>query len=342
MTNYEDFTFGVEVEFTGAQLRDVETGMRQHLATTNIDVVREGYNHITRPHWKITTDATVTEGRNYATGDGFGGELVSPVLRGADGFAELDRVLEALNSVSGVTVDYRCSVHVHLKWDGMTTHHVKNIVSRYRNFETSIDAWIAPSRRANKNRWCCSINQSAYPLRRILNYTGSVVGIARLAGRYHKVNLQSLSRYGTVEFRHHGGSTCPEKITNWVKFLMGFCEASKRATLGQTVDLNYRASKQKVYSQMREQFAMFGYEMKWARGHNWDLFDPQGNHVSRKVIAELDAMYTGRSLNQTFLDWWNSTVNQALPVDDLFNDVEESVKQFLQARVEHFAQRRAA
>ena len=53
-------------------------------------------------------------------------------------------------------------------------------------------------------------------------------------------------------------------------------------------------------------------------------------------------MYTGRSLNQTFLDWWNSTVNQALPVDDLFNDVEESVKQFLQARVEHFAQRRAA
>jgi hypothetical protein len=336
MTIFNNYRFGVEIEFTGAWLRTVETEMQAILAGTNIDVVREGYNHNTRPHWKITTDATVTERRNYSSGDGFGGELVSPILQGEAGLLELKKVLQALNSVQGVDVDVRCGLHVHLSWDGMTTTHVKNIIRRYAAHEAQIDGWMPRSRKANNSRWCSSIAGNRYPLRDIANHQGNLERMAGLAGRYYKVNIQCLSRYGTVEFRQHSGTTDYSKISAWVKFLMGFCEASKTALLGDSVNLRYRASG-KVYAAMRDQFANSGYMMKWARGHNWDVFDADGNHVSRKIIAELDAMYTGRYLNQEFADWFNAIVNTDVPADTVFAGVDTDTQDFLNTRAAQLA-----
>ena len=50
----------------------------------------EGYNHTTRPYWKIVTDASVSHE---------GLEIVSPVLKGQDGLNQLEKVLKALNQV---------------------------------------------------------------------------------------------------------------------------------------------------------------------------------------------------------------------------------------------------
>ncbi len=336
MTIFDNYRFGVEIEFTGALLRTVETEMQAILAGTNIEVALEGYNHTTSAHWKITTDNTVSENYSLSTGDGFGGELVSPVLEGEAGLLELKKVLEALNSVQGVTVDFRCGLHVHLSWDGMTTTHVKNIVRRYAAYETQIDGWMPRSRKANNSRWCSSIVSSNYPLRKIANHQGTLDRMVSLAGRYYKVNLQSLGRYGTVEFRQHSGTTDYSKISAWVKFLMGFCEASKTARIANGVDLRYRASG-KVYAAMRDQFAAVGYDMKWARGHNWDVFDADGNHVSRKVIAELDAMYSDKYLNQEFADWFNAIVNTDTPDDTVFAGVDTDTQDFLNNRAVQLA-----
>ena len=116
MINLNAYKFGVEVEFTGAETQTVATELQIILAGTGIDVHLEGYNHQTRNHWKVTTDATVTECRDYRNGSGFGGELVSPVLHGEAGLAEMKKVLDALNQVANgaVDVDRRCGVHVHL------------------------------------------------------------------------------------------------------------------------------------------------------------------------------------------------------------------------------------
>ena len=59
--------------------------------------------------------------------------------------------------------------------------------------------------------------------------------LATSLDRYYKVNLQSLSRYGTIEFRQHNGTIDAEKILNWVSFCTQFVLASANApVVGET------------------------------------------------------------------------------------------------------------
>ena len=257
---YQDYKFGVEVEFKGVDLAQATQDLQAALAGTGIQVEHEGYNHNTRPHWKVTTDATVTErGYNYRTGNGIGGEIVSPILTGQAGFDEAKKVIDALAGLQGIYVDTACGVHVHLSWVGMDTQTVKNVVRRYADYETVIDGWMPRSRRGNNNRsWCAStVGQFSSTVAR---FTGSrLIDFANLClGRYYKVNIYQLRRdgYGTVEFRQHGGSTDSTKILNWVKFLMAFVETSKTATPTTGVSTNYRRQRKLAFGEIREQVAL--------------------------------------------------------------------------------------
>ena len=42
----------------------------------------------------------------------------------------------------------------------------------------------------------------------------------KLDNRYVKLNLQSFWKHGTIEFRHHSGTTDVAKITNWLTLCM--------------------------------------------------------------------------------------------------------------------------
>ena len=362
MTNLNAYKFGVEIEFTGATTQTVADEMQTLLAGTGIAVYREGYNHSTRNHWKVTTDATVTENRNYRDGSGYGGELVSPVLHGEAGLAELKAVLDALNEVDGraVRVDRRCGVHVHLSWDGMTTDHVKEVYKRYAQYEADIDAWMAPSRRGNNSRWCASIaTNNSQGLRDVAAHTGTLSGMANLCGRYYKVNLQSLSRYGTVEFRQHGGSTEFEKIGAWVKFLMGFVEASKTTRTGTDITTYKRAKRQgNAFGEVRELFAQKGWEVAYAGRGNWKVVDPIGNTQDTLTGEQMFAFYVDGACNyetgnltrnaratmtQEFVAYYQNLIGDVQVADTLFEGVDQETQDYLMARVAHFgATRRAA
>jgi hypothetical protein len=71
-------TYGIEVEFFNI----TPVKAVQALTAVGILTAYEGYNHHTRPHWKVTTDASVTK---RGTGVGAGLELVSPILQGESG-----------------------------------------------------------------------------------------------------------------------------------------------------------------------------------------------------------------------------------------------------------------
>ena len=345
MTIFDNYRFGVEIEFTGALLRTVETEMQAILAGTNIEVALEGYNHTTSAHWKITTDNTVSQNYSLSTGDGFGGELVSPVLEGEAGLLELKKVLEALNSVQGVTVDFRCGLHVHLSWDDMTTTHVKNIVRRYAAHETQIDGWMPRSRKANNSRWCSSIVSSDYPLRKIANHQGTLDRMVSLAGRYYKVNLQSLGRYGTVEFRQHSGTTDYSKISAWVKFLMGFCEASKTSSVdSQTYN---RSKRTQAFGEVRELFESKGWDVKFGGG-KWTFRNELGHYHAVKTNDEMFAFYidgvcnskglakkSRQTLNDTFATFWSECFTDE--VDSLFKNVDTDTQDFLNNRAVQLA-----
>ena len=193
-------TFGIEIELVHGN----KYAMRDALQRAGIDCEVEGYNHTTRPHWKIVTDSSIRGG---------GYEVVSPILKGEEGLDEVRRVCEVLNE-QGATVNRSCGLHVHHGAEDLKARHLQNLLNLYRRSEGVIDSMMPVSRRENNNTYCRSLqhlNEGEHP-----------------GGRYYKLNLESLHVHGTVEFRQHSGTTEAEKIINWVNITQMMVERSKR------------------------------------------------------------------------------------------------------------------
>jgi hypothetical protein len=343
MMTANDFRFGVEIEFTGAMTDEVATSMDAALSESGIRVVLERYNHQTRGHWKVTTDATVSRGYSMRTGVGEGGELVSPVLEGEAGLEQLRVVLDALNAVPGVRVDRRCGVHVHLSWADMNEDWIANIIDRYTRHEAEIDRFVAPSRRGSVSRWCGAMA----PVKTAVDNAKAMRRMSRaylaLAPRYHKVNLQSLTSHGTVEFRQHQGSTDYMKISNWIRFLMGFVDSSRDYTEGGRIEpqLNIRGQSRRAYGEIRYQFEQAGFTMNYAGGRRWHLCNEGGEVVAVLYNDQLDACYAyRRRLNHDFIRLFTQIVESASTPqsdDDVFNGVPAETVAFLNQRVAELA-----
>lgn len=212
-----DRTFGVEMEI----IHESESKIRSAIINAGVECEIEGYNHDTRTHWKIVSDASV---------DG-GFEVVSPVLKGRSGLDELEKVCNALVS-AGARIRKCCGLHVHLGTDDFKTdiRVWKNLYKNYAALERTIDSFMPPSRR--HNQYCRSMRvcgwnakiESAANLRMLEN---AVTG----GSRYFKLNSQSYWRHKTVEFRQHSGSVEFEKVRNWILFCARFVEFSRRNTV---------------------------------------------------------------------------------------------------------------
>ena len=82
--------FGIELEIVSINR---QTALRA-LRAVGINVQDENYNHTTRGHWKLVSDASVHGGF----------EVVSPILRGEQG------IEEAMTVAAAITVAANCSL----------------------------------------------------------------------------------------------------------------------------------------------------------------------------------------------------------------------------------------
>ena len=255
--------FGVEIEFVGASMSHVA----ERLNTAGITAEVESYNHTTRTHWKVTSDVSVSHSSGYT------GELVSPILQGLEGFAELKRVCEVLNSIPNLTVNRSCGLHVHLDARNMTVNECSKVFTRYANYEESIDLAMPRSRRGNA-QWCNSVKSRSS---QVLNKeTKSALGNALgYNGKYYKVNLTNIAQRGSIEFRQHSGTTEYTKISNWVKFLMDFVTKSIELANINEGGFSFRGRKSVPFDIARKVTATLQGEMKW-----------KGNHYSVTIVGK--------------------------------------------------------
>jgi hypothetical protein len=341
MTNSlnESFTFGVEIEFLGVTPRTVQSVLSRK--GVNMDRFR-GYTHANFAQWKVVTDQSLGRG-------GDAGELVSPILRGEAGLDELKTVLGFLNEIEDLHVRRNCGLHVHLAWEDMSAQHVKNVVRRYAEFEGEIDAFMPPSRRGSGNQWCGSL--AGFGLNNIAS-ASTLSGVGRAArGRYFKMNVQQLcGGYGTVEFRHHSGTTEYTKIANWVRFLVAFVEESKAAVFGiGGASAHYvPANKRAAFCELREQVEAAGGVMQYSGGQWWKLTGADGIE-KRITVTELLVPYNGHSTGAHWKDWtaydkklnparfaefWENLFpsDNAGEADHTFAGVPETVKEFYATR----------
>lgn len=211
-------TFGVEIEAYGV----TRAALLAELRAQGLEAHGEEYNHATRPHWKIVSDGSVVGANAF--------ELVSPVLRGYEGLEDLARACRALK-ICGAQVNNSCGLHVHFGARELSIEHFRQLVRNYLVLEPTIDSLMPAGRRGNANTYCQGLllgRTQADAERAILAATSAqqLASAANNGSRYHKVNLQSFFRHGTVEFRQHSGSTDFEKISFWVKFLHNLIDYS--------------------------------------------------------------------------------------------------------------------
>jgi hypothetical protein len=222
MLTFNDLTFGCELEFVG---------ITRAAAAAAIDAAgvpcREDYGHTTRAHWKVVRDASVA-----------GGEVVSPILKGATGLAALATVCKALTD-AGAQVNTSCGFHVHVgARDLLTMRAMRNLAKMFLRHESAFDEVLPPSRRAGANRFCGRNGNAggttiatkfarideARNLRDIATVMNGGFGERNhyTQHRYFALNFQSFASHGTIEFRQHSGTVDAQKACEWVKLVVGF------------------------------------------------------------------------------------------------------------------------
>lgn len=218
---FESLTFGVEIECIPSSSNNMRS-VAAAITAAGVTCQVEMYNHGRRTHWKVVSDVSVPGGF----------EIVSPVLRGEDGFSQLRKVCDTLTSLR-CRVNRDCGFHVHVGVQDQGIDFFKNLVKLYTSAEDAIDSFMAPSRRGSNNAYCgplktrvrtdqldsaTNVAQVATSIRQ-----DSTASRARSSGRYCKLNLQSFWQHGTVEFRQHQGTVETIKAENWTRLVLRMC-----------------------------------------------------------------------------------------------------------------------
>lgn len=212
------YTFGVEIECYNVD-RDL---MHQSADANALRIAYESYNHRDNTeYYKFVRDGSIV-GSN-------GIECVSPVLDSRTGFASLEACCKALNE-AGAKVNRTTGLHVHIATSKMTDEWYRNVFQNYKMLEGVIDTFMAPSRRADNNYYCATLQDHDFWGCTTINDVQR-----QLNSRYHKVNAEAYNAHKTIEFRQHQGTTDFEKISHWVRFCAKLVGWSKRFALDSAV-----------------------------------------------------------------------------------------------------------
>ena len=217
-------TFGIEIEFIAQNnmqttVREINNYLESQNAT--FDMYTACYTDTDSSKWRLKTDASLY---------GNGLEIVSPVLQGDRGYRDLNIVLNALDHI-GATVNKSCGLHVHVGVRDWNIKNFRNLYKRWTKFERAIDQVMPQSRRKDNNQYCASTASRFGSTLHLAYKTIDKCRTARqlqekIGTRYTKLNINSFWKHGTIEFRHHSGTTDVDKITNWLKVCLSMCQAA--------------------------------------------------------------------------------------------------------------------
>jgi len=205
--------FGVEIEFLIRE-RDLPR-VKEELEARGLRAEYESYNHVTKTHWKITTDSSVQKA------GWLGRELVSPILAGKSGKEKVRLACEALRA-AGAIVNRTCGLHVHHNAKNLRSKQLRHLVAMAVRYQGAFNAMVAPSRR--RNQYCEPLTEDV--LRAVDRF--GVGAAAEMLSRYMALNLHAYVAHGTVEFRQHQGTLNGEKVVAWIEVGQALIRAAAR------------------------------------------------------------------------------------------------------------------
>lgn len=230
-------TFGVEIEcflpnnpaLSASRLNQnhvlmlalASAGLKSHAAQSTGDI------------WGLKSDGSL---RPNKSGD-LGVELVSPILRGEAGLADLAKVAGVLNGLNAY-VNKSAGLHVHIGAKDLTVEQRRNLLSQFVRYERFFNLILPASRR--ENRYATSLRKRASATKTDSTKAAEHIILTLLSVRDERELVQALNaddhhlalsdargKHGTFEFRQHSGTVNAEKMVNWVRLVLAFVEAAK-------------------------------------------------------------------------------------------------------------------
>tara|TARA_B110000503_G_scaffold132797_1_gene209257 strand:- start:5807 stop:6916 length:1110 start_codon:yes stop_codon:yes gene_type:complete len=211
------FTFGIEIECIGLN----QTSAARALHAAGIACEDNGYNHSTRPTWKVVYDGSLSSRTGSC-------EVVSPILSGTDGLTEVRTVMAVLRT-AGARINESCGMHIHIGVDTLSQAHQTRIIRAYGKWSWAFTGFVLP-RRVN-NRWA-QLRTPAGTERLASDWetSSNMRNTASRHDRYYAFNVHAFQRHGTFEMRAHHGSLNGMNASAWVALHTAFFEACKTET----------------------------------------------------------------------------------------------------------------
>ena len=205
--------FGVEME---CLLGTPKSVFMEKVRSAGVPITNPGYTHDVMDCWKIVPDSSIR--RNSM--DEVPVEIVSPPIKGREGVKQLKKICKILAECNA-TVNKSCGLHIHVDFysNHVTLKELCYLYKLYAQYEEVIDMMMPPSRRGSNNGMCKSIRHISTAFKTYNPPTSGEALQRYVHGRYYKINCMAYTRYGTVEFRHHSGTTEFTKVMNWVRVL---------------------------------------------------------------------------------------------------------------------------
>jgi hypothetical protein len=202
--NVNDLTFGVELEVT---LPAGTCPVGGYHCGVQVPQLPAG--------WKAERDSSIQAGAGYTAA-----EIVSPVLKGADGLRQLKAVCDWLVSV-GAKVNRSTGFHVHVGFDRDNKVGLRRLVGLVANFEKALYASTGTHSR-EEGTFCRSVQDDE----RYQRAFRDALAASSYLARYHVLNLTNLLQGGkpTVEFRVFAGTTSATKAIGYVRLCLAIVE----------------------------------------------------------------------------------------------------------------------
>jgi hypothetical protein len=144
-------------------------------------------------------------------------EVVSPILKGADGLAQVKKVCEWLQAI-GAKVNRSTGVHVHVGWAG-DENSLKRLASYVANYEKALYA-ASGTKSREEGHYCRPIREDyAYKNRFVEGRSDYPI-----TDRYRLLNLRNLQTKGTVEFRVFSGTINAGKAIGYIRIALALVE----------------------------------------------------------------------------------------------------------------------
>lgn len=190
-------------------------------------------SHFVAPEWRKEADASLR------------GESAEFVLDKPVTIGELDRVFDRLTTAfevanTQIRPTYRAGIHVHVNVQDLTPIQLVTFMCTYFMLEEVLLKFCDKSRQGN--HFCLRMSDASFSLDTLVSFilNEDIHSLNTEDLRYASLNITSLFKYGSVEFRALESTTDFERIKVWASVLTHLRDYAK--TLSNPADLLGQAS----------------------------------------------------------------------------------------------------